>query len=314
MSTLNTAELIMDVIDAFKVMFPQLNNFGTDFSNESCKLNKQIIARISSLPTVQDYDATDGYEANAANANDLTVDVPVTLNRHKHVPIKVDYLEQISTKRDLYKEAVSNMAYVLGKEAFDYAMGLAVAANFSESSIFSVANSDSDMLGDITKDMNKKGALPRGRYGIVNSDVFETLNADARIASGDYHAQRREGSAYGHLKNVGGFTDIYEYPDLPANAENMTGFFGEKRSIVMASRVPTDMSALASRLGVPKIAKMVPVSDPATGLTFLAITWMKSGTFDLYTTLAWVYGISAGSQGGSAGDLTDYAGHRLVTA
>lgn len=314
MSTLSYSELIMDVIDAFKVVFPMLNSFGTDFSNKEVKLNQQITARINSVPTVRDYDGTTGYEANAANANDLTTDVPVTLNRHKHVPIKVDYLETLSTKRDLYEEAVQNMAYALGKEAFDYAMGLVVAANFSQSSTFTTGNSDKDMLNDVTKDLNAIGAAPRGRFGIVNSAVFETLDNDARISSGDYYGQRRGGEAYGRLQNVAGFSNIFEYPDMPANSENLSSFFGDRRSIVMASRIPTDMEALATRLGVPKIAKMEPVSDPDSGLTFMAITWQKSGTFDLYTTLAWIYGISAGSQGGSAGDLTDYAGHRVVTA
>lgn len=314
MSTLSNAEIIMDVIDAFKVVFPMLNRFGTDFSNEEVKLNQQIIARINSVPTVRDYDGTSGYEANAANANDLTTDVPVTLNRHKHVPIKVDYLETLSTKRDLYKEATMNLAYALGKEAFDYAMGLVGTANFSQSSIFTTGNSDKDMLDNITEDLNGKGAAPTGRFGIVNSAVYTTLEADARIASGDYHGQKRGGNAYGRLQNVSGFEDIFEYPSLTGTSANLSGFFGDRRSIVMASRIPRDMEVLASRLGVPKIAKFEPVSDPDTGLTFMAITWQKSGTFDLYTTLAWIYGISAGSQGGSAGDLTDYAGHRLVTS
>ncbi len=45
----------------------------------------------------------------------------------------------------------------------------------------------------------------------------------------------------------------------------------------------------------------------------MGIKWQKSGPFDLYMTLVWLYGIAAGAQGGSAGDKTDYAGHRLVT-
>lgn len=313
MSTLSTAELIMDVIDAFKVRFPQLGLFGTDFSNKSAKLDQQLIARIGSVPGVQDYDATTGYTANAANANGLTVDVPVTLDRHKHVPIKIDYLETLSTKRDLYQETVGNMAYALGKEAFDHAMSLVLTTNFSQSSVFSLANSDKDMLTDVNKDMNKIGAADTGRYGIVNSDVFETLDNDARISSGDYYGQRKDGSAYGHLSNVAGFANIFEYPSMPTNAQNLSAFFGDRRSLVMASRIPTDMEALATRLGVPKIAKMEPVSDPDSGLTFLAITYQQAGTFDLYTTLAWIYGISAGNQGGATGALTDYAGHRLTT-
>jgi hypothetical protein len=314
MSTLSTGELLFDVLEAFKVRFPMLMRMGTDFSSDTARFNEQITARIASLPTVRDYDATTGYKANAANANDLTTDIPVTLNRHKHVPVKIDYIDQISTRRNLYEETVSNLAYQLGKEAFDYIMTLIVAANFSESSTFTTGNSDLDLLNDVTKDMNAVGAAPIGRFGVVNSDVFETLQGDSRIASGDYHNQRRTDNAYGHLKNVGGFSDIWEYPDLPANAENLTGFFSDRTGIVMASRLPRDMFALAESLGIDPIGKAEVMSDEETGLSLMAIKWQESGTFDLYTTLVWLYGVSAGSQGGDAGDKTDYGLHRVVSA
>lgn len=70
------------VIDAFKVRFPLLKKIATDFKAESARLGEQVIARVSSVPSVQDYDGTTGYEANAASANEIVVDVPVTINRH----------------------------------------------------------------------------------------------------------------------------------------------------------------------------------------------------------------------------------------
>tara|TARA_B100001971_G_scaffold213881_1_gene248693 strand:+ start:2225 stop:3169 length:945 start_codon:yes stop_codon:yes gene_type:complete len=314
MSTLSTGELLFDVLEAFKVRFPLIKRIGTDLSSGTARFNEQITARIASLPTVRDYDATTGYKANAANANGLTVDVPVTLNRHKHVPVKIDYIDQISTRRNLYEEATSNLAYQLGKEAFDYILTLIVAANFSQSSTFTVGNSDMDMLNNVTKDMNTVGASPIGRFGVVNSSVFESLQGDSRIASGDYHGQLRTDNAYGHLKNVGGFSDIYEYPDLPSNSENLTGFFSDSSGVCMASRLPRDMFDLAESLGIDPIGKSEVMTDEETGLSLMAIKWQESGTFDLYTTIVWLYGVSAGSQGGSTGDLTDYGLHRLVSA
>lgn len=315
MATLSTEELLTDVMDAFKVRFPLINSIATDFSSEPSSLNQTLTARITSLPTVQDYDATNyGYETNAADANGLTTDVSVTLNRHKHVPVKVDYIDQISTKRDLYAEATGNLAYALGKEAFDYAMGLAVAANFSENTVETTANTDKETLDAIAKGLNENGASPVGRFGIVNSATYNQLEADARIASGDYYGQQRTNNGYGNLTNVSGFDNIYEYPSLPANSENLAGFFGTSESIVMASRVPNDVEQLASRVGIPAISRVNTVTDADTGLTLMGITWQKSGLFDVYTTLVWIYGMAAGKQGGTAGTLTDYAGHRLVTA
>lgn len=314
MATLSTTELITDVIDAFKVRFPLMSAIGTDFSSDEAKLNQTITGRILSLPSVQDYNGTDGYKSNSASANGLTTDVSVTLNRHKHVPIKVDFLDQVSTKRDLYAETVGNMAYALGKEAFDYALGLVTEANFTNEVVATTANSDYDVLGSINKTLNTNGASATGRIGIVNSDVFQTLDADQRIASGDYHGQQRGASAYGVLSNVSGFESIFEYPDLPDNSQNLSGFFTDKTGIVMASRIPNDVEALANRIGIPAISKVDVVSDADTGLTMMGITYQDAGTFDVYTTLTWIYGVSAGTQGGSAGALTDKGGVRLATA
>ncbi len=81
-----------------------------------------------------------------------------------------------------------------------------LAANFTQSSTFSEASSDKDMLDNVRSDWNTIGAAPVGRFGIVNTAVYTALEADARIASGDdYHGQQRKANAYGHLQNVAGF-------------------------------------------------------------------------------------------------------------
>lgn len=313
MATLSTAEILTDVIDAFKKRFPLLTAVSTDFSPDTIRVGQTVTSRILSLPTVRDYDGTDGYKASAANANGLSTDVSVAVDRHKHVPIKVDYLDQVSTKRDLYNEAVGNLAYTLGKEAVDYMLSLVVAANFSESTTEAAANTDNDTLNTIRAAMNAAGANPDNRYGVLNSAAFSALSVDPDISSGDYFGQRVTSNAFGTLQNVQGFREIWEYPDLPANSENLSGFFFDPRAVVMASRLPSDAFDLADRLGV-NIANREVITDPDTGLSMMAITWQDAGTFDVYHTLTWAYGAVAGKQGGSAGALTDYAGHRVVTA
>lgn len=313
MATLtNTVELVTDVIDAFKVRFPMISAMSTDFSSEEAKLGDTIRGRVTSVPAATDYDGTDGYKANATSANSLTEDVSITLNQHKHVPVKVDYIDQISTKRNLYNEVVGQMAFQLGKTMTDFVLGKVLQANFSHEVTGTALNSDYDALSTATQILNGNGASPVGRYGIVNSAVFGALEADARIASGDYHGQQRGGSAYGVLSNVGGFEAIYEYPDMPANGEDLSGFFGDKSALVIASRVPTDMDAVAQALGVPSIAKTEVVSDADTGLSFMNITYQDPHTFDMYTTTTVIYGAYAGAEGGTDDSGTDKGGLRLA--
>ncbi len=49
---------------------------------------------------------------------------------------------------------------------------------------------------------------------------------------------------------------------MPTNSENLSGFFGMRESIVMASRLPTNIFDVATAAGVPHIADFETVTDP----------------------------------------------------
>ncbi len=315
MATLNQTEVLTDVLDAFKTRYPVFSNIGTDFSSAEARLGDTIRGRIASVPSVTNYGGDagsgEGYKTDATSANSLTADVDIVLNKHKHVPIKVDYIDQISTKRDLYNEVIGNVAYALGNQVFSDMLATLTQANFTNEIVASTANSDFDMLTLGNKILNANGANPQGRFGLVNSDVFRSLQGDSRIASGDFYGKLQT-SSYGTLEGLVGFENIIEVPNLPTTG-TLTGFFGDQSSIVMATRLPTDMDAVASRLGVPSIAKTETVTDPDSGLSFLGITYQDPHTFDLYTTVTLLYGFTAGAQGGANNSSMDKAGFRVCT-
>lgn len=314
MATLTTSEILQLTLDAIRVQCPALSLFSTDFSSQSAKKGETIYAHISTLPAVQSYDATTGFKANAAEASTLLTDVPVTLDQFKHVPVKVDFLDQISSRKDLLTPTINNAAYVLGKSIVDFALGKIVAANFTRKTVETIANTTKATLDAVTLQLNTQGAMPMGRAGLVNSPFFNALESDARIASGDYYGQRRAGNGYGKLTNVSGFENVLEYPDMPANSENLTGFFFDKRAVAVASRMPTDVQTVAAKYGIPQVMKFEAVSDPDSGLTLLGVFWQEQGSGDLYFSPAVLYGASAGARGGAADSSTDKSGHRVVTA
>ncbi|PYS91131.1 MAG: hypothetical protein DMF62_03230 [Acidobacteria bacterium] len=311
-ATLSTSEILTDVLDAFKVLYPQLKSFSTDFSSAGAVLNQTVIARISKVPAVAAYDPVTGYKNGATDVNTIVEDVPVTIDSHQHVPVKIGYLQSISTKRDLYSEAIKNIGFALGKAMVDSCLAKVVAANFTNQTVETTAATSRDTLSKVTLAMNIKGAALL-RYGITSSAFYNKLDEDARITSGDYHGQQRSSGPYGHLTNVAGFQDIWEYPAMPAPA-NLSAFFYDKRAIVVATRLPADIQNIASSAGIPKIAAFETVQDPDSGLSLLGIRWMEPGTFDVYVTITILWGSKAGAQGGAAGSITDYAGHRVVTA
>lgn len=312
-ATLTTTEILQDTLDAFKLMLPMLSSFTTDFSNARSKKGETIMAHVATLPAVQDYDATNGFQANPATADSLLTDVPVVLNQFKHVPIKVTYLTQLASRKDLYKEAVRNYAYVLAKYVLDYVLGLVTAANVTNQKIFSTANTSLDSVEAVRTQLNVQKAYPTGRFGLVNTAFAGALQSDTRVGSSLYYGQLNGGNGYRRFQNLGGFENIFEYPDLPANGINLAGFFGDRRSSIIASRLP-NVQDMAAELNVPQVARFETIQDVMTGLSLLGIVWQQQGTFDVWVTAALLFGASVGAQGGAANGITDKACVRVTTS
>lgn len=306
-TNLAPTEILVQTLDAFKERVPMLFNgsMSTTFTDQRARKDQVLRGHIRSLPTVGDYGA-DGYFSNATDGQTLLTDVDVTLDQHKHVTINLTHLKAISD--DKRNTDISDSAYVLGKSIVDAALAKVLTANITTEGIFSVANSDFDMLNQARKNLVSQGANVDALYGIVNSDVAETLNADTRIASKDYFGQESTNSAISKLYGVSGFQEICEYPSMPANAENLTAVFFDPRCMVVTTALPDDSTDIAQQLGVPTIADTFTVTDPETGLSFLGILHMKPGLLDLYMTITVLYGTKVGGAELEAG------GYRIVTA
>lgn len=300
--TLNVPVLVAKTLEAYKVKYPMLGALSTDISDDASRKGQQVIARITKVPTVADFNATQA--TNAQDSKTLLEDIPVTLNRHRESVIQwvQDDVEKSQIK---IIEAMTEMGYALGKDVTDYILSQALATNFSTS--VTSATPDRATLRQVTAAMNGNGARDV-RYGIVNSDVYDDLDNDPEITSSDYAGQMQGANPWGQIKNSSGFTNIWEYPDTPANGENMTGFFFDPTAFVLASRPMTLNQNLATQLGVPLQSKVDVVADPTTGMTFTAFTWQSNTSFDLFTKLVVLYGVSSGKATGSAGDLTDFGG------
>lgn len=316
-ATLTVTEILADTMEAFKLQLPMLSSFSSRFTSKKVVKDGTLIGHIRTLPTASTYDANaGGYKNGATSAANLLTDISITVDQHPHVPIKVTNLSNIAAQKSVYQDNIRDAAYVLAKAVLDNVLGKFVAAVFSERTIQAVADSDSDTLGAIRKKMNIKngGGIPRA--AIVNSDVFDVLDSDTRIISRDVYGQATGGLPLGHLKNVKGFSDIWEYPGLPTNGENLTGVFFDPRAVALVTGLPNHNFDLARELGLPQVMRDEVLTDPDTGLSFMGLLWQEQGTGDIYMTVTLLFGAAAGKllDGNAAGIATDYAGHRLVTA
>lgn len=218
MPTLTPTEVLQQTLSAFRTLFPFIGRMGVDFSTAApLRLEQTVIAHIRSLPTVANYDATTGYANGAVSARTLLTDLPILVDSHKHVPVYLDHLDAIKDLKETFLGVTGDMAYQLGKSMVDSILDKCTGANLSYSQTATTANSDLDVIEQITTDMNGNGAAPRGRVGLVNSAVAQTLALDSRIGSKDYYGQLTGGGGLRMFKGIGGFEAIYEYPALDAN-------------------------------------------------------------------------------------------------
>lgn len=314
MATLSVSEILQDTLDAFKATVPVLSAFGTDFSSKTAKLNDTITAHISGLPLVQSYHATSGYELNQVEGDSLITDVAVTLDQHKHVPVRVKYLTELASKKNLYAEAIKNQAYALAKSVVDYALSLITDANVTNEKIESEANTSYETLEIVRSGLNTQKAAPMGRFGIVSTPFAKKVQQDSRVASADYFGQLNGAGGYRNFKNIAGFENVWEYPDMPTNSSNLTAVFGDRRLITVATRLPDVQGELAAALGVPPTSSFSVAMDSETGLSLLGISWQKQGTLDVWMTCALIYGATVGANGGAPNSRTDKAGYKIVTS
>lgn len=312
MPTLTTSKILNLTLQSFRKRLPMIQSLSTDFSAAPLRLGETVIAHIPSLPTVGTYDPTIGYRAGSQTARSLMADVPVTVDSHKHVTLQWKHINNIADQKDSIDQMVSNAAYVLGKAMLDSVLAKFLAANATYHLNELVANVDRDTLRDARKLMNINGADSASRIILGNTDFCGAFGDDQRIASAFYSGQQTEANAYAHYKNIEGFKDIWEYPDLPDNGENLQAIAFEPRAIALRAGLPDHTFELAAQLGIPSMGAHEVQSDPETGFSLLAINWQDPGTFDLNLTLAAIWGSSVGAQGGAAGAITDKAALRFV--
>jgi len=218
--TLSAGLILQPVLKAYKTRFPMLFKMGLDLRGSATplKLNTTYTAHIRTLPSSAAYVAgSGGYKAGATSARTLLTDVPITVDKHRHVPLLWEHLNLIKDHKATWEGAMADAGYVLGKEAVDSVLSKGVRNSaFSNTITETVANSDRDTLAAACEAMNTNHASPFGRIGICSSAFMTSVYGDAEVASRDYYGMLTGSSALRVLRNIEGFEAIYEYPDFPS--------------------------------------------------------------------------------------------------
>ncbi len=156
--------------------------------------------------------------------------------------------------------------------------------------------------------MNSQKVFDTGRYMICGTPFAEALGGDDRIRSSLFWATLNGSKGYRAWKDVGGFENIVEYPDLPTVAGGVLAMCFDKRAGVIVSRPIKDATDVARQLGVKPSMLFEQQTDLVSGIPVTAVGYQDPGTGDVYMALTCLVGTASGNQGGLPGSLTDNAG------
>ena len=271
-------------------MRPMLKDVLADFSDEVGHLGQQILTRVATMPTVENF--------GQPPSNAVTVDYPVTLSAHKQSYFSFTSAEFLATNRNLVEEHSEGLAVAMGNHLVDAVAALITDA-FTSETIGAANTKDFSAVTTACAALNSLGVPDNGRSGWVNSAFAEALSNDEVMTE---HIDSESESAYSRWKNVKGFRSITEFPALPGNGINLIGFFFHRHSLILATRVQLDPS---QGLGVPYPGKIEIVKEPTTGLSVVNNLWIDPKDLSINARIMLVYGCARGLVG---------AGHKFVTS
>jgi len=300
------AEMLLDVIRAFKTRIPAAMLLGSDWRQQGLKYNAQYTAHIASVPVAESMSSTYAAATGQA-ARDLLADVDITVSSRYGAPLDFTNLSLISDKKNEYDKVINGTGYSLAKVFIDDLLSMARSEYFSYGGVYATADCDIDMLNAVTEQLNTNGADSEGRVMIVNSAVASVLAKDSYVASRDYNGKLQGGSGYRQFRDVNGFSLIQEYPSLSLNngtaltavTSDATGGAAEDLFTKAAHGLVTGQRVRAHGFSA---GTGLNGADLAAATTYYAIV-LSSSTFQLATSLAnakagTVYDVSADGTGG----------------
>lgn len=272
------------------------------------KLGATINARIHSVPTVVDY--AEGTTAETAN----DTDIPLVIDKFKQVSrrftaseLNACYNPDGTGERQIILEAANPLSVSIGNHLSDAIVALWTHGNFPQGTIAAPGTSggvggryvkaagsmDYNALVDMSV-ICEQLAIPEGdRFVCLNALAYGTLLKDA-TATNRFALQTADTEAGRLSAPVAGFDRIEQHSGLAAanNTTGLVGFFGNRDSIIFATRVPNDPTQLQG-VSAKSNSSYEVITEPTTGISVLAIETVKELSYEV--KLVWLYGAAKGN-------------------
>lgn len=296
--TTNADVIAQEAITQLTGRLPILKQIASDHSAENAKFGEKVIIHEVQSTSAEEFVPTTGYVAK----DRTLVDIPVTINKHKHHTYSVSVQEASSSRVDLIKRFGLNAAYSLGSAIVADLAALMTAGNFTNKTTKALGAGldgfDRKVLLQAGAALSKRGLVPFDRFALLNAEYFASLFMDESLLNLLVLSGQKvvEGNAMPMVHNFG----ISEFVDLASPAgENLVGFCGGRTALGFATRIPDDPGAGFSNV------KISSVTDDQTGISIQVREWYNADLGKFNRTYTMMYGVGVGQAA---------AGQRIVSA
>lgn len=285
-ATTNATVIAQKALETLVARLPLLKKITTDFSDENARFNEQIITHIVTAATAIDFNSVNGY----APSDRVQIDVPVTINKHKHHTYTVGVQEASSSRIDLIERYATTAAYSIGSALIEDLCKLVKNAAFANKSTIALGAggdgfSRKSLIG-LGIAMGNRNVAPLGRFCMLNSEYYGSLAMDNIMVT----ALLQSGADLvksGVLPGLHGF-DVMEFSALPDNDENLVGFAGTADALVLATRLPDDPGQGSSNCLITNVL------DQDSGLSLQVREWYNADLAQFRRTYTLMYGVAKG--------------------
>ncbi len=284
--TTNANVIAQKALKSLLARLPILKAIATDFSKENAKFNAAVIVHAVTAAEAANFNPLTGYVPQAR----VQVDIPVTINKHKHHTYEVTVQEASSSSVDLIQRYADTAAYSIGAAVIGDLCALVKAAAFANKTVKGLGAGgdafDRKAAVSVGTQLSKRGVPGFGRFLMLNPDYYGSLANDNAMLQIMLMAGA-EAAKSGILPEVHGMLPM-EYVNLPDNGEDLVGFAGINSGLAIATRIPDDPGEGQGNVRIST------VSDPDTGLALQVREWYEATLASYRRAYTLMYGVAAG--------------------
>ena len=284
--TTNAVVIAQKALEKLLALLPILKNIAVDHSAENAKFNETIIVHEVAAAEAEDFVAATGYVPSAR----AQVDIPVTINKHKHHTYSVGVTESSISRVDLIERFALTSAYSIGAAVVNSLFELITEANFANKTVKALGAGkdgfDYKTLSLVGESLDDRHVAPFGRFCLLNSAYYGSLTRDTSLLT-ILLASGADAVRSGLLPEVNGF-GISKYTSLPGNNENLVGIAGTRTALALATRIPDDPGVGQSNVSIST------VTEPQSGLSLQVREWYNSDLAQFRRTYTLMYGVAKG--------------------